>query len=47
MTDPQRRAIRNDRARLGARGLAGFEVLGRETDRDLTRPHNEGRPVDL
>jgi hypothetical protein len=37
MTDAQRRAIRNYRARLGGRGLARFEVLGRGTDRDLIR----------
>ena len=29
--------MRNDRARLGERGLAHFEVLGRESDRDLIR----------
>lgn len=33
----QRRAIRNYRSRLGERGLARFEVLGRDTDRDLIR----------
>jgi hypothetical protein len=33
----QRRAIQNYRSRLGARGLARFEVLGREADRDLIR----------
>ena len=33
----QKRAIRNYRARLGRRGLARFEVLGRDADRDLIR----------
>ncbi len=33
----QQRAIQNYRSRLGERGLARFEVLGRDTDRDLIR----------
>jgi hypothetical protein len=33
----QKRAIQNYRFRLGERGLARFEVLGRDTDRDLIR----------
>ena len=33
----QKRAIQNYRARLGRRGLARFEVLGRDADRDLIR----------
>lgn len=33
----QRRAIQNYRFRLSERGLARFEVLGLETDRDLIR----------
>jgi len=33
----QKRAIQNYRSRLGERGLARFEVLGREADRDLIR----------
>jgi len=33
----QKRAIHNYRARLNERGLARFEVLGREADRDLIR----------
>ena len=33
----RRRAIRNHRSRLGDRGLARFEVLGRDGDRDLIR----------
>lgn len=37
MTKAQRRAIRNYRSRLGKRGLARFEVLGRGADRDLIR----------
>lgn len=37
MENSQKRAIQNYRTRLGARGLARFEVLGRETDRDLIR----------
>lgn len=37
MTTSQKRAIRNYRSRLGARGLARFEVLGRDADRDLIR----------
>ena len=37
MGDSQKRAIHNYRTRLGARGLARFEVLGRNADRDLIR----------
>ena len=37
MSSSQKRAIRNYRARLGERGLARFEVLGLDTDRDLIR----------
>jgi hypothetical protein len=37
MGSSQKRAIRNYRSRLGKRGLARFEVLGRDTDRDLIR----------
>lgn len=37
MSDSQARAIRNYRARLGDRGLARFEVLGRDADRALIR----------
>jgi hypothetical protein len=37
MGKAQRRAIRNYRSRLGARGLARFEVLGRDADRELIR----------
>jgi hypothetical protein len=37
MENPQKRAIRHYRSRLGARGLARFEVLGRDADRDLIR----------
>jgi len=33
----QRRAIRGYRDRLHARGMARFEVLGLDTDRDLIR----------
>jgi hypothetical protein len=33
----QKRAIQNYRSRLGERGLARFEVLGRDADRDLIR----------
>jgi hypothetical protein len=33
----QKRAIRNYRSRLSDRGLARFEVLGLDTDRDLIR----------
>jgi hypothetical protein len=33
----QKRAIQNYRTRLGERGLARFEVLGREADRELIR----------
>jgi hypothetical protein len=33
----QNRAVRNYRARLGKRGLARFEVLGRDADRELVR----------
>ncbi|WP_421579946.1 hypothetical protein [Shinella sp. M31] len=34
---PQRRAIDNYRSRLTERGMARFEVIGRENDRDLIR----------
>jgi hypothetical protein len=37
MGSSQKRAIQNYRSRLGARGLARFEVLGRDGDRDLIR----------
>ena len=37
MSSSQKRAIRNYRTRLGERGLARFEVLGRDADRDLIR----------
>jgi hypothetical protein len=34
---PQKRALRNYRTRLNARGIARFEVLGLEVDRELIR----------
>jgi hypothetical protein len=37
MSTAQSRAIWNYRCRLGERGLARFEVLGRDADRDLIR----------
>ena len=37
MGDSQKRALRNYRSRLDARGLARFEVLGRAGDRSLLR----------
>ena len=37
MGSSQKRAVQNYRARLGERGLARFEVLGRDSDRDLIR----------
>ena len=37
MGSSQKRAIQNYRTRLTERGLARFEVLGREADRDLIR----------
>ncbi len=37
MSSSQKRAIQNYRTRLGERGLARFEVLGRDSDRDLIR----------
>jgi len=37
MGTSQKRAVQNYRARLGERGLARFEVLGRDSDRDLIR----------
>lgn len=37
MGSSQKRAIQNYRSRLAERGLARFEVLGRDTDRDLIR----------
>jgi hypothetical protein len=33
----QKRAIQNYRSRLSERGLARFDVLGRDADRDLIR----------
>lgn len=37
MSNSQKRAVRNYRSRLSARGLARFEVLGLDADRDLIR----------
>lgn len=37
MSKSQKRAVQNYRSRLGERGLARFEVLGRDADRDLIR----------
>lgn len=37
MGHSQKRAVQNYRARLDKRGLARFEVLGRDADRDLIR----------
>jgi hypothetical protein len=37
MPASQRSAVQNYRARLDAKGLARFEVLGRAEDRDLIR----------
>ena len=37
MSDSQKRAVRNYRSRLRRRGLARFEVLGLNRDRDLIR----------
>jgi len=37
MRTSQNRAIQNYRTRLSERGLARFEVLGRDADRDLLR----------
>ncbi len=37
MGSSQKRAIQNYRSRLSERGLTRFEVLGRDTDRDLIR----------
>ena len=37
MGSSQKRAIQNYRTRLNERGLARFEVLGRDADRDLIR----------
>lgn len=37
MASSQTRAIQNYRSRLRDRCLASFEVLGRESDRDLIR----------
>jgi hypothetical protein len=36
-TTPQKRALHNYRKRLNERGLARFEVLGLDGDRDLIR----------
>jgi len=36
-TTPQKRAVRNYRNRLNARGMARFEVLGLDSDRELIR----------
>lgn len=37
MGNSQKRAVETYRSRLGERGLARFEVLGRDADRDLIR----------
>ncbi|WP_342166385.1 hypothetical protein [Methylobacterium sp. SD21] len=37
MSKARQRATQTYRSRLGERGLARFEVLGREADRDLIR----------
>jgi hypothetical protein len=37
VSSSQKRAIKNYRSRLGERGLARFEVLGLDADRDLIR----------
>ena len=37
MGKAQQRALQNYRSRLGDKGLARFEVLGRDVDRDLIR----------
>jgi hypothetical protein len=37
VNNAQKRAIQNYRSRLGERGLARFEVLGRDADRELIR----------
>ena len=37
MRSSQKRAIQTYRSRLSEQGLARFEVLGRESDRDLIR----------
>lgn len=37
MSNSQKRAVRNYRRRLGEQGLARFEVLGLDTDRELIR----------
>lgn len=37
MSSSQKRALQNYRARLNERGLSRFEVLGRDSDRDLIR----------
>ena len=37
MSSSQKRAIKNYRSRLSERGLARFEVLGLDADRDLIR----------
>jgi hypothetical protein len=36
-TTPQKRAVNSYRKRLNQRGMARFEVLGLDTDRDLIR----------
>jgi hypothetical protein len=36
-TTPQKRALNRYRQRLGQRGMARFEVLGLDTDRELIR----------
>ena len=37
MGSSKKRAVKNYRFRLSERGLARFEVLGRDADRDLIR----------
>ena len=36
-TTPQKRALKNYRKRLSQQGMARFEVLGRDADRELIR----------
>ena len=36
-TTPQEKAVKNYRKRLNQRGMARFEVLGRDSDRELIR----------
>jgi hypothetical protein len=44
-TTPQKRALNRYRKRLTQQGMARFEVLGLDADRELIRPSQGGSPA--